>query len=358
MFRPLPSVAQADRVLVSVNPKAGARPRANCVGQLIELLTRQGLTVRSVSDLDEAAELAVGWHGEGTLRAVVAAGGDGTAAELANRTPPGVPLALLPLGTENLLAKYLGVHRSVDEAAAAILGGRCWQIDAGQAGQRLFLLMVSCGFDADVVARLHGRRRGNIRHLSYIQPIFESLRRYNYPELTIRVAHGGSERGSLSAGTPDAVPDAPPDAAPDTLSDATQVTMSGDESSATTDELKARWAFVFNLPCYARGIPLAPAARGDDGRLDLCAFHRGSHWHALRYLAHVWLGRHSRLGDCTARQVERLRIESDRPVPYQLDGDHGGYLPVTLSVVPRRVTLVVPESFAPRHAAAADEPSA
>ena len=43
----------------------------------------------------------------GTLRAVVAAGGDGTIRLIAKRTPPGTPLAVLPLGTENLLARYL-----------------------------------------------------------------------------------------------------------------------------------------------------------------------------------------------------------------------------------------------------------
>ena len=51
----------------------------------------------------EAAQLLTA----GQLRAVVAAGGDGTIRLIAEQTPPGTPLVVLPLGTENLLARYL-----------------------------------------------------------------------------------------------------------------------------------------------------------------------------------------------------------------------------------------------------------
>jgi diacylglycerol kinase (ATP) len=37
-----------------------------------------------------------------------------------------------------------------------------------------------------------------------------------------------------------------------------------------------------------------------------------------------------------------VRIESDVPVPYQLDGDPGGYLPLEIEVLPNRLTLIVP----------------
>ncbi len=40
--------------------------------------------------------------------------------------------------------------------------------------------------------------------------------------------------------------------------------------------------------------------------------------------------------------ARRVRIESDRPVRYQLDGDPGGMLPLDIEVLPGRLTLVVP----------------
>ena len=98
------------------------------------------------------------WHCHGVLRALVAAGGDGTAAELANRTTPGVPLALFPIGTENLLARYLKIDQSAETLGRIICGGMVRRLDAGSAQGRLFLLMAGCGFDAQVVQRLHQHR--------------------------------------------------------------------------------------------------------------------------------------------------------------------------------------------------------
>jgi len=62
----------------------------------------------------------------------------------------------------------------------------------------------------------------------------------------------------------------------------------------------------------------------------------------LRYATAVYLRRHHRLADCTITRVRRLRIESDEEVPYQLDGDPGGVLPVEIEVVSKRLTLLVP----------------
>jgi diacylglycerol kinase family enzyme len=88
---------------------------------------------------------------------------------------------------------------------------------------------------------------------------------------------------------------------------------------------------------------MAPGANGCDGLLDVSTFRRGRLWHGLRYLAYVSVGRPERLADCTRRLARRIRIESDQPgVPYQLDGDPGGVLPLDIEVLPERVTLLVP----------------
>jgi diacylglycerol kinase family enzyme len=108
--------------------------------------------------------------------------------------------------------------------------------------------------------------------------------------------------------------------------------------------VKARWAFVVNLPGYAGGLNTVPTALGNDGLLDVCTFKHGFFWHGLRYAASVAVGMHQKLSDCLCWQARRLRIESDAEVPYQLDGDPGGLLPVEIEVLPRRLTLIVPAS--------------
>jgi diacylglycerol kinase family enzyme len=295
--------AAANRVLISVNPKAGARRSAALVEELAARLRERKFQVEFHTSLDQVAEAANSLHAAGELRALLGAGGDGTAAELLNRTQPGVPLAIFPRGTENLLARYLAIRPSTAEMCETISAGAAVRLDAGRANGRLFLLMASCGFDADVIQRLHANRQGNIRHWNYAKPIWQSIRRYAYPELRV------------SCDPP--VPQA-------------------------EKGISARWAFVFNLPCYAFGIPLAPAADGGDGSFDLCALGRGSTACGLWYLANVLLRRHHRLADCCTARVRRVRIESDGRVPYQLDGDPGGELPLEIEMVPARATFLAP----------------
>ena len=277
------------------------------VEQAVQYLNELNYRTEIVGDLQRLSDLAAAKLEQGTLRAVVAAGGDGTVSTVAHRTPIGTPIAILPLGTENLLAKYLKIPSDARHVCQMIHEGQVARLDAGRANGRLFLLMVGCGFDAEVVRRVDQVRTGHITHFSYAKPILDSIRSYQYPELRI-YSHGS-----------------------DTNTDATHV-------------VTARWAFVANLPQYARGLGIVPHACGTDGLLDVCAFRRGSLFRGLIYLASIILRSHQSLNDCVNLQAERLRIESDGEVPYQLDGDPGGYLPVEIEVVPERLTVLVPDT--------------
>jgi len=255
-----------------------------------------------VSELDVAERRASELFEQRRLRALVGAGGDGTLAELVNRTVPGTPLAIYPSGTANLVARYIGVTTRCEEFGQMLLDRHTVELDAGRANGRLFLAVCSCGFDAEVVRRVHAARSGHISKFAYALPILSAVWGYRFPELRIEV----------NAGSPDAT------------------------------SLAARWAFVSNLPCYAGGLKPGIGADGTDGQLDLCALSRGGLLSATRYLPHVFLGSQARLADCTIRRAQKFRIDSAAEVPYELDGDPGGVLPVEIEVVPRRLSLIVP----------------
>jgi len=291
----------ARQVLLVVNATAGRRTQDRAIAKLTEALDGCGLHVQRIVSLEALSPQAGDALRGGQLRAVIAAGGDGTVAEIVNRTAPETPIAVYPLGTENLLAKYLRIERDPATVAQMIAQGHTVSLDAGRANGRIFLLMAGVGFDAEVVRRLHESRNGHISHLSYCKPILQSIRSYNYPELRVYCARGESESAPI----------------------------------------RCRFAFVFNLPKYGGGLRFAPAANGTDGALDLCAFERGGLASGLRYLAAVVLGMHERLREFTSWRGQQLRIESDQPVPYELDGDIGGVLPLTIEVVPRRLRVFV-----------------
>jgi diacylglycerol kinase (ATP) len=314
---------EADHVIVSVNPKAGKKLPRERVDRFESSLRKRGVTVEEMTDLAKVAARANELHEKGRLRALVGVGGDGTAAELTNRTNQGVPITLFPAGTANLIGKYFGLcskrlgrGRRPEWLADVVMEGRLLQVDAGLASGRLFLVVMSCGLDAEVVRRVHeyrstNPRGGHISYRTYLKPILSAIRSYDYP--TCRISWYSGESPS------------PIDK----------------ERNGTSD---ARWGFIFNLPCYGWGLPLTPRAKGTDGLMDLCAFSGRSLFRGLKYVFLAHCGSiHPYSRECTMAVSPKYRVESDEPIPYQLDGDPGGVLPVEIETLPGRVTFVVPE---------------
>ncbi|HIA18941.1 MAG TPA: hypothetical protein EYN70_05890 [Planctomycetaceae bacterium] len=304
---------QQNLILISANPNAGASSGAARLQQLSRELERAGFELIQISQIDQLAPGIEAAYRTGRLRTVVAAGGDGTVALVTNHTPPTVPITIFPLGTENLLGKYLDLTADPLATANLIRHGRPIQLDAGKAGERIFLLMVGCGFDANVIHQLHASRTGHIHHLSYLKPIWQSIRSYAYPDIRILF--------------------------PESSSDSVL--------SATVES--ARWVFLFNLPRYAFGLPLAPDADGCDGLLDLCTFKYGSFWQGLRYLSGIFAGDCTSWPDCQRKRVRKVRLESDQPVPVQLDGDPAGFLPLDIEILPGRLNLLATSAWAAKH---------
>ena len=295
-------------MLIVTNPVAGSRTCAELIHDLVVRLNVVGLAAEVIEDLSRLTGLVELWHSKGRLRAVVAAGGDGTVAEIVNRSAADVPVSVYPLGTANLLARYF--HLECDPVALAntLAEGATVRLDAGSANGRIFLSMVGCGFDGEVVDRLHRMRAGrHISYWTYARPIIEAIQSYAYHDVRV-----GYE-----------------------LADGTQVPVDGHT---------ARWVFVVNLPDYAGGLRLAPDAVGTDGMLDLCTFGQGSLWHGLKYLGFVAIGQHKVLADCTTARVRGCGSSRPRRCAYQLDGDPGGFLPLDIEVLPERMTLVAPYS--------------
>ena len=299
---------ELDFVVIAANPRAGSQSRDRHLRELAAWLNARGVTVEIISELERAETLAAQMHDQGRLRALVGAGGDGTLAELVNRTPPGTPLATYPAGTANLIAGHVGATTDCDEFGQMLLDRATVQLDAGRANGRLFLAICSCGFDAEVVRRVHTARTGHITSLAYLRPILATLRSYDFPEF--------------------------------------RVFCDANEGEAAADPVSARWAFVSNLPCYAGGLKPGVDASAADGLLDLCAFRDGGLFSAMRYLPHLLRGTQRNLPDCTQRRSRQIRIESAAPASYEIDGDPGGMLPVEIDVLPGRLTLIVPRPFA------------
>src|SRR5207253_11221252 len=128
------------------------------VGVLARELAAGGGRPRVVWDARERVATLTDRAAMAGCRAVVAAGGDGTVAQVINELPAGTPLAVFPAGTENLFAAAYGFADDPVALVRALAAGRTRALDLGRASvlgkSRLFALMLSAGLDAEVVRRL------------------------------------------------------------------------------------------------------------------------------------------------------------------------------------------------------------
>jgi len=150
------------RGLLVYNPRAGSRDRRAAMRDVVARAARAGLTLLPLETerREHATELVRTRLDEGA-DIVVVGGGDGTLAEVCAASDAlgarGTPIALLPTGTTNVIAREYGLGRTAEDAERHILSPRTRPLAvfrASAAGaERASVLAVGVGFDARVMAR-------------------------------------------------------------------------------------------------------------------------------------------------------------------------------------------------------------
>lgn len=288
-------------VVIQRNPTSGSGQGAKQLRVLISTLRQSGFRVRLFADRDRFDRFVLQSEESSKIRCLVAAGGDGTVAGLANRHSQ-FPIATLPMGTENLMARHLQIGRCGATVARLIANGATRRFDTGVVNDQRFLLMVSVGVDADVVRRLHAARTGNIRHLSYVQPILQSFMYYTFPKLSVHSADGKL----MCAGT---------------------------------------HVIVTNVPEYGFRMPFCPAANPHDGLLDVRVFRQTGRISTVLHAIRTRLGFSDRADHVARFQVREVEVRSESSdAMAQFDGDPSGACPIRIVIAPASMTLVVRSS--------------
>ena len=299
---------RARRLLVIYNPTAGNRKRRK-LRRFIADLERLGsvVTLRETGAPGDAEALARAAD-PALVDAVLVAGGDGTINEAVNGLArSSLPLALLPLGTANVLANELGLPRDTASLAriAAFAPARAvWPGEAapeGAATGRRFLVMAGIGFDAEVVAHLDLALKRRLGKLAYVAGIFGRLRHY---------------RPCCCRGEIDGRP------------------VGG------TSLVAAKAHF------YGGRFVLAPAARLDEPILHLVVFGRAGRRAALGYMAAMTLGLLPRCRSLSILPGKSVRLAEPAGAPVQLDGDIQLRLPARLGIAETPLRLIAPPGLA------------
>ncbi len=166
------------KILVVKNPVSASGRRQAFVNKVIDRLEKEDclLSVYETTAAGDAISYLLDL--EHSFDLVVAAGGDGTVNEVINGMihMPRTPLALIPAGTTNVLAKELGLPRNVDGIVKVIMSGLSKSVYLARLNDRRFSMMVGVGYDAWVVNKVNldlKKRFGKVAYvLSMLKEIF------------------------------------------------------------------------------------------------------------------------------------------------------------------------------------------
>jgi len=101
-------------------------------------------------------------------------------------------------------------------------------------------------------------------------------------------------------------------------------------------------AAIANAPSYGGGMKIAPRARMDDGKLDVCIVHAMDRFKLFCLFPTVYFGRHLDFREVEYVQAPTVKIETERPLDVYADGEYAGQTPVDFGVAPGALKVIVP----------------
>lgn len=234
---------------------------------------------------------------------VAICGGDGTVmACVSALADSALPVAIIPVGSGNLLARNLGIPLGIDDALATAVHGVDRRIDLGRLGDgQPFAVMAGMGFDAAMMADTTERMK---RVAGWPAYVVSGLRHLRDPVMRVELR----------------IDDAPP------------------------VHRSARTVLVGNVGQLEGGLELLPDAEADDGVLDVVVVspRKVRDWVRMAYRI-ARRRKHDR--HLERFEGQRISIEADRVVPRQADGEviaEGRR--IDAHVEPRALVIRVPQT--------------
>ena len=292
------------RVLVVFNPIAGRR-RHRLFRRTLDRLIAAGcvVTVRETGGPGDAEAFAREANLDAPTDVVAAAGGDGTLNEVVNglaaMDPRTIPpaLATVPLGTINVLAWEIGLPVRPDAIAEMIASGPTVAFRPGLAGGRRFMLTAGVGIDAAAVDHLSVTLKRLVGRTAYMVAAAHAL-----------IAEGTSAFEAIVDGKP----------------------------------FQASSVVVTHASRYASPQIAAPGAALTDDHLHALVSLGRRRRDLVRYAMAWSRGRLPEQPDIRILPARSIETAAPADKPVQLDGDLHLRTPVTITLDPRPLQLVVP----------------
>ncbi|MEJ2007226.1 MAG: diacylglycerol kinase family protein [Acidobacteriota bacterium] len=297
------------------NPFAGWRNarRSHQLRDAIAVLRNAGIaaTIKYTSNPGDGEELARAAVDSG-CDLVIACGGDGTINEVINGMAPSrTPLAILPGGTANIVARELRLPGSIARAAKQLpswspcripLGRASWN-DSGSPRRRYFIAVAGIGFDAHIISQLNVPLKLRMGVAAYVYEALRQTFRYGFP---------------------------------------------GFECAVNGQKVSGTFAVVQRSRRYAGWLRLARSHSIRDLKFSCAHFKSDRPRRYFLYALAVLTQTHHRLPDVAFLRGSHVCCTGSKPdeaIYFEVDGELAGRLPVSFETVPDALTLMAPQSF-------------
>ena len=291
------------RGVLIYNPTAGQRNRGSQMLALIDRMRKKGLELENAptSGPGDATEIVRRLLPAG-LDLVAVCGGDGTVSEAAcGLIGSTVPLAVLPGGTSNVLARELSIPLRLEPASNLLLEGEPRPVRVLYANDRPFFLWAGFGLDARIMGHMSQFLKRWLGRTGIFFTVAPEFFRYEFPRL--------------------------------------EVTVDGKAHEAT-------FAVACNARLYAGDWVIAPDARLDSEEMEVMLFSHRNRWKFLSLFRQLQLGQAGHLSRGIARVVTgreaTVRSLEDYPVEVQVDGDCVLETPVSCRSSSERIWILAP----------------
>lgn len=292
------------RLALVFNPVSGSGAGERAADRARAALERRGHAVEAHPTSPDVPTIELARRAAETADRVIAMGGDGTVTDVAAGILAAggrVPLAVVPVGTANILALNLGIPDAPAAAIELAVGGRTAPIDVGRVNEEIFLLTVSTGLHAEMVARADRA----------------SKRRWGVAAYGVAGWKANQEVEPTRH----------------------RVTCDG-----AAEEFQVTMMQVMNCGAvFRREWELAPGVSPIDGTLDVLAYSAASIPEYLLAAAQVLRGAPTSTELVEHRRAARVTIDTDPPVRVQRDGEPAGQTPVEIDILPRALPVVMPQ---------------
>ncbi|GAB4409503.1 MAG: diacylglycerol kinase family lipid kinase [Thermodesulfovibrionales bacterium] len=297
-------------IVLIANP-AAKRASEHKIKQAARLLRSAGREVaiyltEKRGDAETIAKRAAGDN----VPLIIAAGGDGTFNEVINGIAhTDTKLAILPMGTTNVLAKELSIPEDVEGALKVALSenvhtvslGRidftphlaCPELAEGSLLTRYFCLMAGVGFDGEAVYGINESVKRYSGKGAYILSGLKTLLSYS-PEVLTFAANGKTCTGYS--------------------------------------------AIIGKASKYGGNFRVTPDASLLNHEIYICIMHGKKRLDILRYVSGILMGTHLRFKDITYLKTTSVEIKGQAHI--QIDGDYLGRTPATITVAPDALRLI------------------